>query len=100
MRSNKKTTAYLTNRETVVVYNNYQKTRQKSKTYPATDQMSMFVAVDLLIILEHAMTGAGTHEVIVALTGCQAAAHCGTRLVAAFTSLREIKDDGHETQNV
>lgn len=49
--------------------------------------MSMFVAVNLLIVLEHTMTGAGTHEVVVALTRCQAAAHRGSRLVAAFTSL-------------
>lgn len=48
----------------------------------------MFVAIDLLIILEHAVTGAGTHEVIVALTRCQAAADCGPRLVATLTSLR------------
>lgn len=49
--------------------------------------MSVFVAIDLLIILEHAVTVSGAHEVIVALTRGQAAAHCGTRLVAAFTSL-------------
>lgn len=41
----------------------------QNKTYPATNEMSVFVAVDLLIILKHAVTGASTHEVIVALTG-------------------------------
>lgn len=47
----------------------------------------MLVAVDLLIVLEYTLAGACTHEVIVALAGCQAAAHSGTRLVAALTSL-------------
>lgn len=55
--------------------------------YPSTDQVSVFVAIDFLVILEHTVTGAGTHEVIVALTRGQAAAHCGAGLVAAFTSL-------------
>lgn len=59
-----------------------------SRTYLAADEMSVLVAVDLLIILEHAVTGAGAHEVIVALTRCQAASHSGTSLVAALTSLR------------
>ena len=56
--------------------------------------MSVFVAIDFLIVLEHTVTGAGTHKVIVALTRSQAAAHCGTRLVTAFTSLTGI--DGGE----
>lgn len=59
-----------------------------SKIYLAADEMSVFITVDLLIILEHTVTGAGTHEVIVALTRCQAASHSGTSLVAALTSLR------------
>lgn len=59
--------------------------------------MPMFVAVDLFIVLEYTVTGAGTHEMVVALTGCQAAAHRSARLVAAFTSLREVWVDGHET---
>ena len=58
------------------------------KIYLATDEMSVFIAVDLLIILEHTVTGAGTHEVIVALTRCQATSHSGTSLVAALTSLK------------
>lgn len=51
----------------------------------------MFVAVDLFIVLEDTLTGASTHEVIVALTRCQAATHSGTRLVATLTSLKRIK---------
>lgn len=51
----------------------------------------MLVAVDLLIVLEYTLAGAGTHEVVVALAGCQAAAHCGTRLVAALASLLEVR---------
>lgn len=64
-----------------------QQSSQDEFNYLATDQMSVFVAIDLLIVLEHTVTGAGTHKVIVALTGRQAAAHCGTCVVAAFTSL-------------
>lgn len=59
-----------------------------SEIYLAADEMSVFIAVDLLVILEHTVTGAGTHEVIVALTRCQATSHGGTSLVAALTSLR------------
>lgn len=73
----------------------WQETSWKSRIYPAADEMSVFVAIDLLIVLEHAVTGAGTHKVIVALTRCQAAAHCGTRLVAALTSLRGVGIDGN-----
>lgn len=61
--------------------------------------MSMFVAVDLLIVLEHTLTGAGTHEVIVALAGCQAAAHRGTRLVAALASLFGVEGKGRASFN-
>lgn len=50
----------------------------------------MFIAVDLFIILEDTLTGAGAHEVVVALTRCQTAAHSGTRLIATFTSLKTI----------
>lgn len=56
--------------------------------------MSVFVAINLLIVLEHTVTGAGTHKVIVALTRRQATAYRGTCLVAAFTSLTGI--DGGE----
>lgn len=55
--------------------------------YPATDEMPVFVAVHLLIILEDTLPGARTHEVVVALTGCQAAAYGGARLIAALTPL-------------
>lgn len=49
----------------------------------------MFVAVDLLVILEYTVAGAGTHEVVVALAGGQTAAHCGTCMVTALTALRK-----------
>lgn len=61
---------------------------QRRRIYLATDQMPVFVAVDLLVFLEHAVSGAGAHEVVVALTRCQTAAHCGTGLVAPLTSLK------------
>lgn len=57
------------------------------KIYLAADEMSVFIAVDLLVILEHTVSGAGTHEVIVALTRCQATSNGGPSLVAALTSL-------------
>ena len=47
----------------------------------------MLVAVHLLVVLEHAVAGPGAHEVVVALTGGEAAAHRGPCLVAAFTAL-------------
>lgn len=53
----------------------------------AADEMSVFVAVHLFIILEHTVTGASTHEVIIALTRCQAASHSGASLVAALAAL-------------
>lgn len=53
----------------------------------------MFVAVDLLVVLEYTVAGAGTHEVVVALAGGQTAAHCGTCMVTAFTALREQETD-------
>lgn len=59
----------------------------------------MFVAVDLLIVLEHTLTGAGTHEVVVALAGCQAAAHRGTRLVAALAALFGVEGKGRARFN-
>lgn len=55
--------------------------------YPAADEMPVFVAVDLLIVLEHTLPGARTHEVVITLTRSQTAAHGGARLIAAFTSL-------------
>ena len=56
--------------------------------YLATDEVSVFVAVDFLVILEHTLTGASAHEVVVALTRCEAAAHGGTCLITALTSLK------------
>lgn len=55
--------------------------------YPAADEMPVFVAVHLLIILEDTLPGAGTHEVVVALAGREAAADGGARLIAALTPL-------------
>lgn len=40
----------------------------KSRIYPAADEVPVFVAVDLLVVLEDAVPGAGAHEVVVALT--------------------------------
>lgn len=59
----------------------------------------MLVAVDLLVVLEHTLTGAGTHEVVVALAGCQAAAHRGTCLVAALASLFGVGTEGRARFN-
>lgn len=63
--------------------------RGKHRFYLSADKMSVLVAVDLLIVLEYTLAGAGAHEVVVALAGCQTAAHSGTRLVAALTPLLE-----------
>jgi len=47
----------------------------------------VFIAVDLLVILEHTVARPGTHEMVVALAGREAAAHGRPRLVAALASL-------------
>lgn len=49
----------------------------------------MFLAENLLVILEDAVAGPSTHEVEVAEAGGQAAAHCGSRLQAELTALGE-----------
>lgn len=49
----------------------------------------MFLAENLLVILEDAVAGPGTHEVEVAETGGKAAANCGSRLQAELTALWE-----------
>lgn len=63
----------------------------KHRFYPSADEMAMLVAIDLLIILEYTLAGAGAHEVVVALAGCQTAADRGTRLVAALAPLLEVR---------
>lgn len=65
--------------------------RGKRRFYLSADEMPMLVAVDLLIVLEYTLAGAGTHEVVVALAGSQAAADRGTRLVAALASLLGVR---------
>lgn len=47
----------------------------------------MLVAKDFLVILEDTVAGTGTHEVVVALAGGKAAAHCCPSLVTSFTTL-------------
>lgn len=46
----------------------------------------MFLTENLLVILEDAVAGPGTHEVEVAETRGQAAANCGSRLEAELTA--------------
>lgn len=65
--------------------------REGNRFYPSADEMSVLIAVDLLIVLEYTLARAGAHEVVVALAGCQAATHRGTRLVAALASLLKIR---------
>lgn len=47
----------------------------------------MSLAIHFLIIQKDTVLGSGTHEVIVARAGCEAATHSGSRLLAEFTSL-------------
>ena len=68
--------------------------------YLATDEVSVFVAVDLLVVLEHTVTGASAHEVVVALTRREAAAHGGTCLIAALASLKGNHTHTHNTGGV
>lgn len=55
--------------------------------YFSTDEITVLVAEDFLVILEDTVAGTGTHEVVVALAGGKAAAHCCPSLVTSFTTL-------------
>lgn len=55
--------------------------------YFSTDEITVFVAEDFLVVLEDTVARTGTHEVIVALAGGKAAAHCRPSLVTSFTTL-------------
>lgn len=48
----------------------------------------MLVAVDLPVLLEHAVLGSSTHEVEITLAGGQTAAHSGSRLPTTITTLQ------------
>lgn len=52
------------------------------------DEVAVFVTVDLLIALKDAVAGTSAHEVVITLTGRQAAAHCRPRLAAPLTALQ------------
>lgn len=52
------------------------------------NQVTVFVAVDLLVALKDTMAGTGTHEVVITLTGRETAAHCGPMLATSLTALQ------------
>lgn len=60
----------------------------KVRPHLAIQQVCVFLAEHLLVILEDAVAGPGAHEVEVAEAGGEAAAHRSTRLQAELTALR------------
>lgn len=54
----------------------------------SSDQVAMPLAVHFLIVQKDTVLGSGTHEVIVARAGSEAAAYCGARLLAELASLQ------------
>lgn len=59
----------------------------KARAHLAIQQVCVFLAEHLLVILEDAVAGPGAHEVEVAEAGGEAAAHRSTRLQAELTAL-------------
>lgn len=58
------------------------------RAHLAIQQVCVFLAEHLLVILEDAVAGPGAHEVEVAEAGGEAAAHRSTRLQAELTALQ------------
>lgn len=68
----------------------------KSKTevlHPnlCTDEIPVFVAVHLPVLLEHTVLGTSTHEVEITLAGRKTAADSGSRLPTAIATLTNEK---------
>lgn len=59
-----------------------------STRHLVADEVAVFVTVDLLIALKDAVAGTSAHEVVITLTGRQAAAHRRPMLAAPLTALR------------
>lgn len=59
------------------------------RAHLAIQQVCVFLAEHLLVILEDAVAGPGTHKVEVAEAGGETAAHRSTRLQAELTALRK-----------
>lgn len=57
------------------------------------DQIPVFIAVHLPVLLKHAVLGTCAHEVEVALAGGEAAADGGSRLAATVTALTDPRQD-------
>ena len=61
-------------------------------TYSFVDLVCMLEAVDLLVLLEHGVPGAGAHEVEVSWTAPAAATNGRTQVITHFTPLYETKE--------
>lgn len=56
-------------------------------THLVVYEFTVFVTVDFLIVLEDAVAGTSTHEVVVTLTRRKTAAHGCSRLATTLTAL-------------
>lgn len=63
-------------------------------SYLVADKILVFVTVNLPVLLKHTVLDTRTHEVEIALAGCKAATHSGSRLPTMVTAL-ETKETEH-----
>lgn len=65
------------------------------RNHLAFDQIPMPLTIHFFIIQKDTFLGPGTHEMVVAGAGCEAAAHSGSWLLAEFTSQLLASNDSH-----
>lgn len=65
---------------------------QLKLSHLAFDQIPVSLAIHFFIVQKDTVLGSGAHEVVVAGTGCEAATHSGSWLLAEFTSLTIQKE--------
>lgn len=59
-----------------------------STRHLVAEEVTVFITVDLLVVLKDTMAGTGTHEVVITLTGRQTAAHGRPRLATPLATLQ------------
>lgn len=65
----------------------------KEESYLSFDQVTMPLAINFLIIQKDTILDSWAHEMIVTGTGSEAAAYCGTWLLAELTPLQKQKEN-------
>lgn len=66
--------------------------RVKEEYYLSFDQVTMPLAINFLIVQKHTVLDSWAHEMIITGTGSEAAAYCGTWLLAELTPLQKQKE--------